>query len=480
MKSTKRSSSKNESESEEIPEVKLPGTLFVVSTPIGNDDDITLRAIKVLKTSDIVVCEEAKIGARFLHKMNLASKMELLNEQNEFTKAAEIIEYLEAGQNISLISDCGTPVFADPGYFLVQTAIKKNLNVVVVPGASSIMTAIVRSGFNIDQFIYAGFLSRKIDERIMQIKRLSQESRTVVIFETPYRLMPFLEAATSIMPDRNVYIGCNLTMPFETHHYGTFKEIHEKFAQMKFKGEFVVVIDGVPIGQTQTDEEEEEFFAQPETSGRPEYKSTYSRDNSYSKYPGRSASSGNYNRDRTGGRREYSGGYKGSDNKDYLRDNRSEGQGSGYNRDYNRDKPSGTGYKKDYNKDYNRDKPSGTGYKKDYNRDKSSGTGYKKDYNKDSKPNYQKSYTKSADGNSGSRSYGKSDYSSRSGSGGSTGYRKDKGDSSSYSSNRGRSNSQFPPANKVYQFQPNSPKSKYGTPKPSSKRQVDRTPDDDE
>jgi len=225
---------------------KKYGTLYIVSTPIGNDDDITIRALKVLKSVDIVVCEEPKVGARTLHKYNLSQKMELLNEQNEQIKTPQLVELLERGKNLALICDGGTPVFADPGLLLVQSCLKREIPVKVIPGVSSLMTAIVRSGFPIDQFLYAGFLSRKKEERILQLRRLSTEKRTVVILETPYRLVPLLETAAQIMPDRRAYIGCNLTMPFETHHYGTFRDLYEKFKNTKFKGEFVICFDGSP------------------------------------------------------------------------------------------------------------------------------------------------------------------------------------------------------------------------------------------
>lgn len=225
------------------------GVLYIVSTPIGNDDDITIRALKVLRSVDIVVCEEPKVGARVLHKYNLAQKMELLNEQNELTKTPEIVKLLEQGKNIALICDGGTPVFADPGLPLIQTCIKKDITIKVIPGVTSLMTALVRSGFSLNQFLYAGFLSRKKEVRILQLRRLSNENRTVVIFETPYRLIPLLEDAAKIMPDRKAYIGCNLTMPYETHHYGTFKDLFDRFKDKHFKGEFVVCFDSANFNE---------------------------------------------------------------------------------------------------------------------------------------------------------------------------------------------------------------------------------------
>ena len=226
---------------------QIDGILYLVSTPIGNDDDITQRALKVLKNCDLVVCEEAKIGARILKRYNISKEIEILNEQNELEFTPNYLAKLKQGLKIALISDCGTPVFADPGIELVKVCINANIEVVVVPGVSSIMTALVRSGLPCDGFIYSGFLSRDGEKRFQQLKSLRDEAKTVVMLETPYRLMPVLEAAAKLMPARNAYIGCNLTMPFETHHYGTFQDLFEKFKNLKFKGEFVIVFAGDPF-----------------------------------------------------------------------------------------------------------------------------------------------------------------------------------------------------------------------------------------
>ncbi|MBI5324781.1 MAG: 16S rRNA (cytidine(1402)-2'-O)-methyltransferase [Ignavibacteriae bacterium] len=228
---------------EEVKE-KKNGILYIVSTPIGNDEDISLRAIKVLKNCDLVVCEEAKPAFKLLRNNNLSCDIVELNEQNEEQKTQEIIFMLEEGKKLALISDCGTPVFADPGFQLVKTAIHRNYQVEVIPGASSLMAAIVKSGFPIKTFIYAGFLSRDHEERMSQLKNLREERRTIVLLEAPYRLMAVLEAAAKLMPNRRAYIGCNLTMHFETNHYGTFSELYDKFEELKFKGEFVIVFEG--------------------------------------------------------------------------------------------------------------------------------------------------------------------------------------------------------------------------------------------
>ncbi|MFH1050699.1 MAG: 16S rRNA (cytidine(1402)-2'-O)-methyltransferase [bacterium] len=222
------------------------GILYIVSTPIGNWDDITLRAIKILKNCDKIICEEGKEGAKILKQYNIHKEIELLNEHNEDERTLQLIYSIEQGKRYALISDCGTPVFADPGFALVKAAIGKDIEISVIPGASSLMAGIVRSGLTITQFLFAGFLSRIKEERLSQLHELSKEKRTVALLETPYRMMPFLEAAKDVMPYRKAYIGCNLTMPFETHHYGTFSELYERFSEKKFKGEFIVVFEGLP------------------------------------------------------------------------------------------------------------------------------------------------------------------------------------------------------------------------------------------
>lgn len=220
------------------------GKLYIISTPIGNDDDISVRALNLLKICDIVVCEELKEGAHLLKTYRLNKELIALNEQNEEQEVYKLINLIKDGKKLALISDAGTPIFADPGLKLLQAALRSNLNIEVAPGASSIMTALVRSGFDIDRFFFAGFLNRKSEQRLSELKQLKHFPYTTVLLETPYRLMAFLEAASSVMPEREVYIGMNLTMIYETHHYGTFKEIYEKLSKEKIKAEFVVVIKG--------------------------------------------------------------------------------------------------------------------------------------------------------------------------------------------------------------------------------------------
>jgi 16S rRNA (cytidine1402-2'-O)-methyltransferase len=220
------------------------GELFVVSVPIGNNDDITIRAMHVLKFCDIVLCENFKEGKRILHSLKLDKDVEQLNEQNESFKIIEVMEWLKEGQKIALISDAGTPVFADPGFELVKACLKQKVQVSVIPGVSCIMTALVRSGFSLSQFTYAGFLSREAHDRHTELKELAKLRNTVVMLETPYRMMQILEACAEVMPNRNAYLALNLTMPFESHIYGTFREIFNKMSEQKIKAEFVICFEG--------------------------------------------------------------------------------------------------------------------------------------------------------------------------------------------------------------------------------------------
>lgn len=225
------------------------GTIFIVSTPIGNRKDITIRATEVLQNCDLVVGEEMKEASRVLMYLNLSKPIELLNEHNEKEKVQQLVELVLSGKSIALISDCGTPVFADPGIELIRAALANGINITVVPGASSLMTAVVRSGFDLKRFFYAGFLNRNSSDRIKEIQDLSNFPYTFIVMDTPYRLKVLLQDFAQVMPQRRAYIGMNLTMPSETHHYGTIAELYEKFKSVRIRNEYVIVIEGFALGK---------------------------------------------------------------------------------------------------------------------------------------------------------------------------------------------------------------------------------------
>jgi len=224
----------------------MPGTLYLVATPIGNYDDITLRALRILKEADVVVYEERKEGQRLLSHYGIPEKViESLNEHNEAAASFHIIEHLKQGKNVALISDAGTPVFSDPGQILVRKAIDQGVNIVPVPGASSLLPALTLCGFPIDQFLFYGFLSPKTNRRITELRQLRTERRTMVFMDTPYRLVPLLKDLAEVFGgERRVAVAFNLTMEDEKVYRGNALDIFRQFEKRNLKGEFVVVVEG--------------------------------------------------------------------------------------------------------------------------------------------------------------------------------------------------------------------------------------------
>ncbi len=223
----------------------MAGTLFLVATPIGNPGDITLRAVETLKSVDLVVYEERREGERLLRHLAIEKPVESLNEHNEAAASFHILNHLRSGKSVALVSDSGTPVFSDPGQLLVRRAIEQRIRIVPVPGASSLLPALIVSGFSIDQFLFYGWLSPKKDRRRAELRQLMQERRTVVLMDTPYRLMPLLkDLAETFGPVRRLCIAFNLTMPDEQMFYGTAAELLQQFSAKERKGEFVIVVEG--------------------------------------------------------------------------------------------------------------------------------------------------------------------------------------------------------------------------------------------
>jgi 16S rRNA (cytidine1402-2'-O)-methyltransferase len=222
----------------------MNGVLYLVATPIGNYDDMTFRAVQVLKDVDIVVYEERKEGGRLLRHFGIEKPVDSLNEHNESAATFQILEHLKTGKNIALVSDCGTPVFSDPGRLLVRMAVEQGVKVVPVPGASSLMPALTVSGFSIDQFVYYGWLSPKRPRRIAELQQLKREKRVIVLMDTPYRLVALLKDIADVFGSgRRICIAFNLTLPDEEIFRGTAPNLFERFAKNEKKGEFVIIIE---------------------------------------------------------------------------------------------------------------------------------------------------------------------------------------------------------------------------------------------
>jgi 16S rRNA (cytidine1402-2'-O)-methyltransferase len=229
----------------------MTGTLYLVATPIGNYEDITFRALSVLRTVDLVVYEERREGERLLRHFEIQKPVESLNEHNEAAASYNILSQLKDGKNVALVSDCGTPVFSDPGQILVSKAIDQNIRISPIPGASSLLPALTVSGFSIDTFLFYGWLSPKKDRRRAELRQLRQERRTIVLMDTPYRLVPLLrDLAETFGDSRRLCCALNLTLPDEKVLHGTAEELYRYCAGKEMKEEFVIVIEGRERDQT--------------------------------------------------------------------------------------------------------------------------------------------------------------------------------------------------------------------------------------
>jgi len=221
----------------------MKGILHVVATPIGNPDDITWRAVRILKEADGVVCEEIKEGKKLLHRLGIDKPLFTLNEHNEEEATAEILEKLREGKRLALISDCGTPLLADPGQHLVAAAHAHGIPVSPIPGPSALTAALSVCGIPPERFLFYGFLSPKKEERRRELAHLKQVPYPIVLFETPYRLLPLLEDIVRCMgPGRPVVLTYNLTLPGELILRDSAAAILSLCRERKLKGEFVLVL----------------------------------------------------------------------------------------------------------------------------------------------------------------------------------------------------------------------------------------------
>lgn len=221
------------------------GTLYLVPVPIGNWDDITLRGLRILREVDLIACEEYREARRLLSHYGIEKPLIAVNEHTEREAIDEVLHELSAGRNVALIPDAGTPVFSDPGLPLVQAAIAAGVKIVPLPGASSLLPALVASGMRTDAFVFVGWLSPKREKRRQELSQLRSEPRTLVFMDTPYRLFPLLNDAMEILgKTRNAAIALNLSMEDEEIIHGTLGELCQRFGKRTKKREFVLIVEG--------------------------------------------------------------------------------------------------------------------------------------------------------------------------------------------------------------------------------------------
>lgn len=220
-----------------------PGKLYIVSTPIGNLEDITLRAINTLKTVDYIACEDTRHSQKLLNHYEINRPLISYHSHSGQAKIYKILEILERGRSVAVISDAGTPGISDPSYTLIQAAISEDILVVPIPGPAAPMAALVGSGMHMHQFIYLGFLPLKKGRQTL-LKSLADNPYTIVIFESPHRVLKTFSQLKEFLGDRKITVARELTKVHEEFFRGTISEAIDYFTAKNPKGEFTLVIEG--------------------------------------------------------------------------------------------------------------------------------------------------------------------------------------------------------------------------------------------
>lgn len=230
--------------------------LYLVPTPIGNLDDITLRAVNVLRSVDLILAEDTRTTSFLLRHLGIEKPLKSHHKFNEHATVRLFSETIAAGRDVALVSDAGTPGISDPGFLLVRTCVEQGIEVETLPGATALIPALVNSGFPCDRFCFEGFLPQK-KGRMKQLQRLAEEERTMIFYESPYRVVKSLEQFAEIFgEERPVAVSRELTKKFEETVRGTMNEVLAHFRAHEPKGEFVLVVAGKPRRKATRNEEE--------------------------------------------------------------------------------------------------------------------------------------------------------------------------------------------------------------------------------
>ena len=217
-------------------------TLYLIPTPIGNLDDITIRAVKILQEVEVIFSEDTRVTSLLLNHLNIKKKLISNHEYNEKNNADKLLEYLKNGYSVGLVSDRGTPVISDPGYDLAKVAIENHFNVVSLPGATALIPALTVSGLEPMPFLYYGFLNSKDGKRKKELESLKNIKYTMIFYEAPHRITKTLEEMLAILGNRTISISREITKKFEEIYRGTIQEVIEETREIK--GEIVIVVSG--------------------------------------------------------------------------------------------------------------------------------------------------------------------------------------------------------------------------------------------
>lgn len=227
------------------PETAAPGTLYVVATPLGNPRDITLRALDVLGTVDLVAAEDTRDTGRLLAAHGIRTATTAYHEHNESARTPGLLEKLAKGQSIAVVSDAGTPTVSDPGYRLVTAAVEAGIPVIPIPGPSAAITALSVSGLPSDRFLFVGFPAKKKKQRKEQLARVANETATLIFYESPKRIVSLLEEITAVMGERHAVLGRELTKTHEEIIRGPLETIRQALTSRRaVKGECTLLVSG--------------------------------------------------------------------------------------------------------------------------------------------------------------------------------------------------------------------------------------------
>ncbi|MCI9287130.1 MAG: 16S rRNA (cytidine(1402)-2'-O)-methyltransferase [Clostridia bacterium] len=225
----------------------MQGKLYIVATPIGNLDDITLRAIRTLKEVDIIAAEDTRHTLKLLNHLEISKPLISYHRHNEEVKTEELVNKLLEGKNIALVSDAGTPAISDPGAEAVKVAIEKNIEVIPIPGACAAITALIASGMDTKEFTFIGFLPQNKKNRKEKLEQIEKEERTIILYEAPHKLLKTLEDLKDILQQRKIVLARELTKIHEEYITGTVEELQNKIISPK--GEYVIIIEKNGITQ---------------------------------------------------------------------------------------------------------------------------------------------------------------------------------------------------------------------------------------
>ena len=225
----------------------MSGTLYIVATPIGNLEDITLRAIRILNEVDVIIAEDTRHTLKLLNHLKIKKPLISYYKQNEIEKSNLLIEKLKNGESIALVSDAGTPGISDPGEVIIKNAIKENITVTPIPGAVAFVNALIASGISTSEFIFQGFLPVNKKEKEDILTDLQKEDKTLIFYEAPHKMQKTLEAIYKTLGDRNIVLAREITKIHEEFIRCKVSEVLTK--EMEFKGEFVIIVEGSKISQ---------------------------------------------------------------------------------------------------------------------------------------------------------------------------------------------------------------------------------------